>query len=259
MNEYQDILVEKRDDRVGLIRLNRPKAMNALRPLLMDELWDALQAFDADPEVGAIVITGNERAFSAGADIGEMATMDPVKMLGSHLSERWHRIGRIRKPIIAAVSGYCLGGGCELALTCDMIVASETAQFGQPEINIGIMPGAGGTQRLARVLGKYLTMEMVLNDRRLSAQEALQHGLANRVAPVEVYLDEAIKLAASIAARAPVAVQLAKEAVNKAFEMTLEEGLQLEERLFYFLFATEDQKEGMRAFLEKRKPEFKGR
>ena len=259
MNEYQDILVEKRDDRVGLIRLNRPKAMNALRPLLMDELWDALQAFDADPEVGAIVITGNERAFSAGADIGEMATMDPVKMLGSHLSERWHRISRIRKPIIAAVSGYCLGGGCELALTCDMIVASETAQFGQPEINIGIMPGAGGTQRLARVLGKYLTMEMVLNDRRLSAQEALQHGLANRVAPVEVYLDEAIKLAASIAARAPVAVQLAKEAVNKAFEMTLEEGLQLEERLFYFLFATEDQKEGMRAFLEKRKPEFKGR
>ncbi len=259
MNEYQDILVEKRDDRVGLIRLNRPKAMNALRPQLMDELWDALQAFDADPDVGAVVITGNDRAFSAGADIGEMASMDPVKMLGSHLSERWHRISRIRKPIIAAVSGYCLGGGCELALTCDMIVASETAQFGQPEINIGIMPGAGGTQRLARVLGKYLTMEMVLNDRRLSAQEALQHGLANRVTPVEIYLDEAIKLAASIAARAPVAVQLAKEAVNKAFEMTLEEGLQLEERLFYFLFATEDQKEGMQAFLEKRRPQFQGR
>lgn len=258
MTTYNDILVETRD-RVGLIQLNRPNALNALRGQLMDELFEALTTFDHNDAIGAIVITGNEKAFSAGADIKEMADATPVDLMNRAMSQRWHRIATIRKPIIAAVSGHCLGGGCELALTCDMIVASETAKFGQPEINIGVIPGAGGTQRLARSVGKALAMEMVLNDRRLTAAEALQAGLVNRVVPVESYLDEALTLAAQIAARAPVAVQLGKEAVNKAFEMTLAEGLALEQKYFYLLFGTADQKEGMRAFVEKRSPQWQGK
>lgn len=258
MTAYNDILVE-RWERVGLIQLNRPDALNALRGQLLDELFKALTAFDQDETIGAVVIAGNEKAFSAGADIKEMADATPVELMARAMSQRWHRIATIRKPLIAAVSGHCLGGGCELALTCDMIVASETARFGQPEINIGVIPGAGGTQRLTRIVGKAVAMEMVLNDRRLTAAEALQLGLVNRVTPVERYLDEALELATQIAARAPVAVQLGKEAVNKAYEMSLAEGLALEQKYFYLLFGTEDQKEGMRAFVEKRKPTWRGK
>lgn len=254
---YSTILVEKREQ-VGLVRLNRPEARNALNSLLLKELMDALEAFDADPQIGAMVITGDERAFAAGADIREMAEASVVEMLNSQMIESFDRIRRVKKPVIAAVSGFSLGGGCELALSCDMIVASETARFGQPEITIGVIPGAGGTQRLTRAVGKAIAMEMVLNNRTLKAEEALQRGMVNRVVPVERYLDEAIQLAAEIAARAPLAVRLAKEAVNKAFELSLSEGLEAERRAFYALFASRDQKEGMQAFLEKRKPEWKG-
>ncbi len=255
---YQYILTEKQDG-VGLIRFNRPKALNALSPELMDELGEALEAFDADPEVGAMVITGNERAFAAGADIKAMAQASAVDMVTQDLIQRWETILHIKKPVIAAVSGYALGGGFELAMACDMIVASESAQFGQPEINLGIIPGFGGTQRLTRAVGKALAMEMILLDRRLSAQEALQFGLVNHVYPVEIYLDEALKLARKLARQAPIAVRLAKEAVNKAFELSLHEGLAFERRAFHLLFATEDQKEGMAAFVEKRRPQWKGR
>ena len=255
---YEHIIVEIQDG-VGLVRLNRPKVMNALNYTLMRELMDALEALDRDENVGCIVITGNERAFAAGADIREMAEATPVDLLGSDRFDQWDRMRAIRKPIIAAVSGYALGGGCELAMACDMIVASETARFGQPEINLGIIPGAGGTQRLTRAVGKALAMEMVLNNRWLTAHEAERFGLVNRVVPVERYLEEALKLAREIARRAPLAVRLAKEAVNQAFELPLTEGLAFERRSFFMLFATEDQKEGMRAFLEKREAEFKGR
>jgi len=244
--------------RAGLVRLRRPAAMNALNTALMDELVQALESFDAAPEVGAIVITGDERAFAAGADIGEMAPASAVDMLLADRIARWDRMRRIRKPIVAAVSGWCLGGGNELAMACDLIVASETAKFGQPEINLGVMPGAGGTQRLTRAVGKALAMEMVLNNRTLSAQEALQAGLVNRVVPIEVYLDEAVRLANEIAGRAPLAVRLAKEAVNHAYESFLADGIADERRSFYFLFSTRDQKEGMQAFLEKRAPEWTG-
>ena len=255
---YENILVETQG-KVGVVRLNRPQQLNALNSQTMEELTTAVEAFDCDPQIGAIVITGNERAFAAGADIKEMADASAVEMLYRDAIRRWDRLRRVKKPIIAAVSGYCLGGGCELAMACDMIIASESARFGQPEINIGVMPGAGGTQRLARAVGKAIAMEMVLNARFLSADEALRYGLVNRVVPVEVYLEVAIRLGQEIAERAPVAVRLAKEAVNKAFETSLADGLEFERRLFYFLFATEDQKEGMRAFIEKRKPEWKGR
>ena len=258
MSEYTSILTEVHG-RVGLIRLNRPKALNALNRTLMQELVQALRAFDADPAIGAMVITGNERAFAAGADIKEMADATPVAMLNQEYIELFDRIREIKKPIIAAVAGYALGGGFELAMTCDMIVAAETAKFGQPEINLGIIPGAGGTQRLTRTVGKYLAMEIVLNDRKLSAEEAARFGLVNRVVPVERYLDEALELAQQIAARAPVAVRIAKEAVNKALETSLTEGLAYERRVFYLLFSTEDQKEGMQAFIEKRKPHWQGK
>ncbi|HEC22557.1 MAG TPA: enoyl-CoA hydratase [Chloroflexi bacterium] len=255
---YEYILTEVHD-RAGLIRLNRPRVLNALNVALMNELADALAAFDADEAVGAMVITGNNRAFAAGADIEEMAPRSAVEMLTADMISGWDRIAQMRKPVIAAVSGYALGGGCELAMMCDMIVASETAVFGQPEINLGIIPGAGGTQRLIRAVGKALAMEIILNDRRLSADEAYQFGLVNRVYPVDSYLDEALRLANEIAARAPIAVRLAKESVNKAYEMTLSEGLAFERRNFYFLFSTEDQKEGMDAFLKRRDPQWKGR
>jgi len=252
------ILTEIRG-RVGLVRLNRPEALNALNRELMQALAEALRALDADPAIGAIVITGNDRAFAAGADIKEMAEASSVQMLSSDLISRWDEIPHVRKPIIAAVSGWCLGGGCELAMACDMVIASETARFGQPEINIGVIPGAGGTQRLTRAVGKAVAMEMVLNNRTLSAQEALTYGLVNRVVPPEAYLPEALNLAAEIAARAPLAVRFAKEAVNHAFESFLSQGVADERRAFYFLFSTEDQKEGMQAFIAKRKPEWKGR
>lgn len=248
---YEDILIERRE-RVGLVRLNRPEARNALRINLLDELFTALSCFDDDPGIGAMVIVGNERFFSAGADIKEMADKTMVSILQGAMSAGWQRLAGLRKPLIAAVSGYALGGGCELALLCDLIVASETARFGQPEINIGIIPGAGGTQRLTHILGKHLAMEMVINGRFLTAAEALQHGLANRVAAVDQYLEHALQLAGEIADRAPLAVQLGKAAVNKAYELSLTEGLALEEQYFTMLFATDDQKEGMQAFVEKR-------
>ena len=255
---YTMIQTEVRD-KVGLIRINRPEALNALNGTVMTEMAQALEAFDADPSVGVIVITGDARAFAAGADIKEMADATPVEMLTADRISRWDTLRRIKKPIIAAVSGWCLGGGNELAMACDMIVASETAKFGQPEINIGVIPGAGGTQRLTRAVGKALAMEMVLNNRTLSAQEALQHGLVNRVVPAEVCLEEALTLAGEVAARAPLAIRLGKEAVNHAFESFLEDGVADERRAFYFLFSTDDQKEGMRAFIAKRKPEWKGK
>ena len=255
---YTTILTETRG-RVGIVTLNRPKAMNAFNLQMLGELFDALEGFDKDPSVGAIIVTGNEKAFAAGADIKEMAESSYVEMLTSGHVQVWDRIRAIRKPVIAAVSGWALGGGCEFVLSCDMVIASDSAKFGQPEITIGVIPGAGGTQRLARLVGKYLAMEMVINNRTLTAQEALQFGLANRVVPVEGYLDAAIAFAEEIASRAPIAVRMAKDAVNAAFETTLTEGLAVEKRNFYPLFATEDQKEGMRAFVEKRNPEWKGR
>ncbi len=255
---YENILVETHQ-RVGLIRLNRPKALNALNEALLKELMVALESFDRDVEIGAMVVTGIEKAFAAGADIKEMANASVVEMLKSDFIPSFDRIRGIKKPVIAAVSGWALGGGSELALSCDMIIASETAEFGQPEINIGVIPGAGGTQRLARTVGKALAMEMVLNNRILSAQEAQAFGLVNQVVPVEDYLDTALTMAAEIAARAPLAVELGKEAVNQAFETSLTEGLANERRAFAMLFASEDQKEGMQAFIEKRKPNWKGK
>ena len=255
---YQYILVETRG-RVGLVRFNRPKELNALNAGLMEELVTALEAFDAEPALGALVVAGNERAFAAGADIKEMAGLSAVEMLTRDSIGRWDRLRRLRKPLIAAVAGFCLGGGNELAMTCDMIVAAETARFGQPEINIGVIPGAGGTQRLTRAVGKALAMEMVLNGRLITAEEAYRCGLVNRVVPAEACLDEAVALAQQIAERAPVAVRLAKEAVNAAFETPLTDGLADERRAFYMLFSTADQKEGMAAFIEKRPPQWQGR
>ncbi len=258
MTAYQWIQTEIHD-RVGLVRLNNPKALNALTPDLMRELVEVLEAWDRDEAIGAMVITGNEKVFAAGADIRSMAQASAVDMLLSAYIDLFDRIGKLHKPVIAAVSGWALGGGFELAMACDMIVASETAVFGQPEINLGIIPGAGGTQRLTRTVGKYLAMEIILNDRRLTAEEAARFGLVNRVVPVDRYLEEALELAQKIAQRAPIAVRLGKEAVQFALESSLENGLRHERRLFYLLFATEDQKEGMQAFLEKRKPSWQGR
>ncbi|MCB9149891.1 MAG: enoyl-CoA hydratase/isomerase family protein [Caldilineaceae bacterium] len=257
MAEYENILV-RQEDRVGVVQLNRPQALNALNSALMTELMHALRAFDGDDSVGCMMITGSEKAFAAGADIKQMAQASVVQMMNDPFIYYWDQLAAIAKPIVAAVSGWCLGGGCELAMACDMIVASETAKFGQPEINLGIIPGAGGTQRLTRTVGKAVAMEMVLNDRKLSAAEAQQLGLVNRVAPVEQYMDAALELAQGIAQRAPVAVRAGKEAVTKAYETTLAEGLHLERRLFTMLFATADQKEGMAAFIEKRKANWRG-
>jgi enoyl-CoA hydratase len=243
---------------VALIQLNRPKELNALNLQLMGELRDALKELDADPEVRVIVLTGDQRAFAAGADIKQMAGRTAIDMLNIDQFSTWDQIRRTKKPVIAAVSGFALGGGCELAMTCDMIIASETAQFGQPEIRIGTMPGAGGTQRLTKALGKAKAMEMVLTGRFMGADEAERRGLVNKVVPVELHLEEAFKLAAEIAALAPVSVRLAKESVNRSFETLLDEGLHFERKNFYLTFASEDQTEGMNAFVEKRKPEFKG-
>lgn len=257
MSAYETIVCEV-IDKAGLVRLNRPDALNALNNTLLRELMDALQNFDQDTTISAIVITVNERAFAAGADIKEMADSSAMEMLQRDNISQFDRLMTIKKPVIAAVSGWCLGGGNEIAMACDMVIASESAKFGQPEITIGIIPGAGGTQRLPRRVGKAIAMEMVLNNRTLTAAEALQLGLVNRVVPVERYLDEALALANEIATRPPVAVRLAKEAVNYAFNSSLTDGLAKERRSFYFLFATKDQKEGMKAFIEKRKPEWRG-
>lgn len=225
----------------------------------MREVMDALDAFDKDDGIGAMVITGNEKAFGAGADIKEMADKSVAEMIDTDHVAVFGRIRTIQKPVIAAVSGWTLGGACELVLSCDMIVASESAKFGQPEITIGVIPGAGGTQRLTRAVGKALAMEMILNNRTLSAQEAYQFGLVNRVVPVQGYLEEALKLADEIASRAPLAVRAAKKLINQSYEQTLSEGIAEEKQTFYNLFASEDQKEGMKAFMEKRKPEWKGK
>ncbi len=247
------VLVEK-DPPIATVRLNRPKVLNALSPELIGQLVAALQALDADPEVNAIVLTGGERAFAAGADIGAMAESTVVDQIRRDMFSVWDKIRKVKKPVIAAVSGWALGGGNEVAMMCDMIVASESAKFGQPEINIGIMPGAGGTQRAAQALGKAKAMELILTGRPIAADEALAMGLINKVAPVESFLAEAQALAREIAGKPPIAVQLAKQAVNAVFDDYLDRGLLTERRVFYQLFATEDQKEGKKAFLEKRPP-----
>jgi len=253
-----DILVEQGDG-IAVVRLNRPKVLNALSTPLMTELVEALEALDADDAVRCIVLTGNERAFAAGADIGEMADVSAVEMLKRNQFARWERIRKVRKPLIAAVSGYALGGGCELAMMCDMIVASESARFGQPEILIGIIPGAGGTQRLTRAVGKALAMEMVLTGRQITAREAFAAGLVNRVVPNELCLESAMHLAKEVAARPPLAVMMGKDAVLKTYDMTLEAGLDAERKNFFLLFGTEDMREGMAAFLEKRPAQWKGK
>lgn len=256
--EYRHILLSS-DGPVRLVQLNRPEVLNALNLRLMDELVHALQSYDEDESVRAIVIHGTDKAFAAGADITEMADATAMDMLIRDQFAKWDKIRKIRKPLIAAVSGYALGGGCELTMICDIIIASETAQFGQPEINIGVMPGAGGTQRLTRAVGKGKAMEMVLTGATISAREAKEAGLVLKVVPVEIYLHEAVALAKAIAARPPLAVRLAKEAVLKAFDTTIEVGLEFERKNFYLLFASDDMREGMRAFVEKRKAEWKGK
>ena len=255
---YEYILVE-RDGPVGIVTLNRPKQLNALSGPLMEEVVAALEAFEREEGVRAIILTGGPSVFAAGADLKEFAVQSAVGMLANSRIGLWDRIKAIGKPIIAAVSGYALGGGCELAMQCDIIIASETARFGQPEINVGLMPGAGGTQRLTRTLGKFKAMEMVLTGAQIDAWEAERRGLANRVVPPELLLDEAKRLAHELAEKPPISVRLAKECVVKAFETTLAEGIDYERKLFYFLFASEDTKEGINAFVEKRKPVYKGR
>ena len=251
-------LTEQYAKYIALIELNRPNELNALNLELMTELKQTLAKLDNNNDVRVIILTGNERAFAAGADIKQMANKSAIDMLKIDQFSTWDQIKKTKKPLIAAVSGFALGGGCELAMTCDMIIASETAQFGQPEIKIGVMPGAGGTQRLTRAIGKARAMEMVLTGKFISADEALSFGLVNKVVPVEMYMHEAVSVASSIASMSPVAAQLAKEAVNRAFETHLEEGLHFERKNFYLAFASEDQTEGMQAFIEKRKPNYKG-
>jgi enoyl-CoA hydratase len=260
---HECILVDTRGEgprRTGLITLNRPKQLNALNDGLMDELGAALKAFDADEGIGCIVITGSEKAFAAGADIGAMAGfsfMDAYK--GDYITRNWEHIRSVRKPVIAAVAGFALGGGCELAMMCDFIIAAETAKFGQPEIKIGVIPGAGGTQRLPRAIGKAKAMDMVLTSRMMDAAEAERAGLVSRVVPADKLLDEALAAAEAINAFSGPSVMLAKECVNRAFESGLSDGVSYERRVFHALFATEDQKEGMDAFVNKRKPAFKHR
>jgi enoyl-CoA hydratase len=254
---YENILVETHDA-VGLIRLNRPQALNALNAALIRELGQALTQFDQDPKIGAIVITGNEKAFAAGADIKEMADKTYNEALTENFAD-WDDVAKARKPVIAAVAGFALGGGCELAMMCDIIIAADNAKFGQPEIKLGVIPGIGGTQRLTRAVGKSKAMEMNLTGRMMDAAEAERANLVARVVPLADLMPEAMKTAETIAAMSLPSVLLAKEAVLRAFELPLAEGIRFERRVFHSLFATEDQKEGMKAFVEKRKPEFKNR
>ncbi len=257
--DYETLVVAK-EGPLGVIALNRPEALNALNTKMVTELIDALTTFERDDSVRCLVLAGSEKAFSAGADIQEMAEISAVQMaMTGHFFPLWDKVGKYPKPIVGALSGFVLGGGLELAMSCDVLVASETTQFGQPEIDIGVMPGGGGTQRLSRAVGKYKAMEMVLTGKRIGAEEARMLGLVSRVVPKEAYLSEAKKVANEIASKSPVAVRLAKMAVNKAFEMGLSQGIDFERELFYLLFASEDKEEGMRAFLEKRKPQFKGK
>lgn len=253
-----EILLETRD-MVGIARINRPDKLNALNLDTMVQLVSAFEKYDADPDIRCMLLTGDDRAFAAGADIGEMADAGMVDMYHRNQFARWERIKRIQKPIVAAVSGYALGGGCELMMHCDIIIAAETARFGQPEINIGVMPGAGGTQRLTRSVGKARAMDMVLTGRMITAAEALEIGLISRVVPPEHYFREALAVCHELCTKSPLALRLAKEAVLKAHETALSEGLEYERKLFYMLFATADQKEGMRAFLEKRRPVYMGK
>jgi enoyl-CoA hydratase len=255
---YANILVDTKG-KVGLITLNRPNALNALNNALIGEVNEALAAFDADPAIGAIVITGSEKAFAAGADIKEMQAKTFMDVYKENFIASWDRITKCRKPVIAAVAGYALGGGCELAMMCDIIIAADTAEFGQPEITLGIMPGAGGTQRLTRAVGKSKAMELVLTGRRMKADEAERAGLVASVVPAANLMEEALKAAERIASHSQPIVAMAKECVNRSYETTLGEGLRFERRLFHSMFATEDQKEGMAAFVEKRKPSFKNR
>jgi enoyl-CoA hydratase len=255
-----DLITVERKGRVGLITLNRPKQMNALNPQLMQELGIALQAYDADEGVGAIVLTGSDKAFAAGADIGVMkdySYMDAY--LSDYITRDWEHIRRIRKPVIAAVAGYALGGGNELAMMCDIIIAADNARFGQPEVNLGVMPGAGGTQRLPRALGKAKAMDLCLTSRMMDAQEAERAGLVSRVVPADKLMDEALGVAERIAGYSLPAVMMIKESINRAFEVPLSEGVLFERRLFHSQFGLADQKEGMAAFLENRKPSFKNR
>jgi enoyl-CoA hydratase len=249
----------EREGRVGIVLMNRPKQLNALSGELMGAVVDARQELDADPAVRAIVLGGGERAFAAGADIAELAAGTPVSLYENRRIDQWDKIRDLRTPVVAAVSGFCLGGGCELAMLCDLIVASETAKFGQPEINLGVLPGAGGTQRLTRAVGKAVAMDMILTGRMLGAREALAHGLVARVVAREAWLDEAKRAAREIAAKAPIAVRLAKEAIDQAFEAPLRVGVEFERRAFYLARASEDATEGLTAFIEKRRPEFEGR
>lgn len=255
---YENILVEIHGA-VGLVRLNRPKQLNALNSATLRELATAIVAFEQDAAIGAMVITGNERAFAAGADIAEFQQTSLAELMKGLRADQYEVLRKVRKPLVAAVSGFAYGGGCELAMLCDLIVASDTAKFAQPEINLGIIPGGGGTQRLTRQVGKYLAMEVILAGRVLSAWEALQHSLVNRVVPVELYLEEALELAQTLAERAPLAARLAKDAVLRAQDMSLEHGLGLERSNFLVAFGSEDKQEGTTAFLEKRKPQWKGR
>ncbi len=254
---YENIVAETRE-KVGIIHLNRPKALNALNDKLMDELGAALTAFDTDDNIGCIVITGSEKAFAAGADIGAMSNytfMDAYK--GDYITRNWEQIRRVRKPVIAAVAGYALGGGCELAMMCDFIIAADTAKFGQPEIKLGTIPGAGGTQRLPRAVSKAKAMDMCLTGRTMDAAEAERAGLVSRVVPADKLMEETVSAAATIAGMSLPIAMMVKESINRAYETTLSEGVQFERRLFHSTFATEDQKEGMKAFLEKRLPSFR--
>jgi enoyl-CoA hydratase len=259
MTSYQNILVETKGA-VGIVTLNRPQALNALNAALIGELRQALDDYEADPAIGVILLTGSEKAFAAGADIKEMKDRDFVDVyLSDFITAGWERLAQCRKPTIAAVSGYALGGGCEIAMMCDTIIAADTAKFGQPEITLGVIPGAGGTQRLTRFVGKAKAMDMILTGRTMDAAEAERSGLVSRVVPADKLLDEALAVAKRIASLSRPAVMIAKEAINRAYETTLSEGVRFERRVFHSLFATEDQKEGMAAFAEKRKPNFKNR
>jgi enoyl-CoA hydratase len=258
MTEYTNILVEQRG-RVGLVTLNRPEALNALDKATMEQLVAAVTAMDADPGVGAVVITGSSKAFAAGADIKEMASQDYMEMYAADWFRGWEDFTRLRIPVIAAVAGFALGGGCELAMMCDLIIAGDNAKFGQPEINLGVLPGMGGSQRLTRAVGKAKAMDMILTGRSIGAEEAERSGLVARVVPAEDVVEEALKAAEVIASKSKPVAMLAKEAVNAAFETGLAQGVVFERRIFHSLFASEDQKEGMAAFTEKRQPEFNHR